>query len=404
MTTATPEAGVAHTVPTARGTNRELFRLITGHVFLHATMAGTRMAAPLLALQAGYSDAAVGFLLSLYALTQVFLSLAAGRFADRHGLKRPFALCVVASVLGGAIACAWPVFPVLCLSALLTGGATGSAVIALQRHVGRAAHTPAQLKQAFSWLAIGPAFSNFVGPFAAGLMIDHAGFRAAFLLMAVLPLATWYFVRQAHELPAPAGRHPAHAGKAWDLWREPDFRRLILVNWFLSSSWDVHTFVVPVLGHERGLSASVIGTILGLFAFAAAAVRVALPLLAARVHEWVLIVGAMVATTIIYAVYPFMHVALTMGLCSVLLGLALGMVQPMVMSMLHQITPEHRHGEAVGMRMMVINASSVAMPILFGAAGALVGIGAVFWTVAATVGLGIRVALRLQDFKDDRTS
>ena len=162
---------------------------------------------------------------------------------------------------------------------------------------------------------------------------------------------------------------------------------------------------MPVLGHERGLSASVIGTILGLFAFAAAAIRVVLPMLAARVREWVLIVGAMMATTLIFAVYPFMHAAVTMGLCSMLLGFALGMVQPMVMSMLHQITPEHRHGEAVGMRMMVINASSVAMPMLFGAAGALVGIGAVFWTVAATVGAGIRVGVAAQaTLKADRKS
>jgi MFS family permease len=166
----------------------------------------------------------------------------------------------------------------------------------------------------------------------------------------------------------------------------------------------VHTFVLPVLGHERGLSASVIGTILGLFAFSAAAIRVVLPMLAARVHEWVLIVVAMVATTLIYAVYPLMHEALTMGICSVLLGFALGMVQPMVMSMLHQITPEHRHGEAVGMRMMVINASSVATPMLFGAAGAVIGIAGVFWVVAATVGGGIRIAWRLKDLKDDRTS
>ncbi len=395
MTTPSPEA------PDQR---RELFRLIVGHVFLHATMAGMRMASPLLALRAGYSEAAVGVLLSLYALMQVFLSLPAGRFADRHGLKRPFAISVVAASLGGALAFAFPVFPVLCLSALLTGGATGTAVIALQRHVGRAAHTPSELKQAFSWLAIGPAFSNFVGPFVAGIVIDHAGFRASFLLMAVLPLVTWYFVRTAHELAPVASHHAARRGRAWDLWREPNFRRLILVNWFLSSAWDVHTFVVPVLGHERGLSASVIGTILGVFAFAAAAIRLALPMLAARVHEWVLIVAAMVVTTLIYAVYPFMYLAISMGICSVLLGFALGMVQPMVMSMLHQITPEHRQGEAVGMRMMVINASSVAMPILFGGAGALVGIGAVFWTVAATVGSGIRIAWRLKDLTVDRTS
>jgi dipeptide/tripeptide permease len=85
----------------------------------------------------------------------------------------------------------------------------------------------------------------------------------------------------------------------------------------------------------------------------------------------------------------------------VLLGLALGCVQPMIMSMLHQITPHHRHGEAVGMRLMVINASSVAMPMLFGAAGSAVGISAVFWTMAAMVGAGSRLALRL---KDDRRS
>jgi hypothetical protein len=68
----------------------------------------------------------------------------------------------------------------------------------------------------------------------------------------------------------------------------------------------------------------------------------------------------------------------------------------MIMSLLHQVTPSHRHGEAVGMRLMVINASSVAMPVLFGAAGSVVGISAVFWTMAAMVGAGSRLALGLR--------
>jgi MFS family permease len=392
---------VTTTTPESPASARELARLITGHIFLHACMAGMRLASPLLALREGYSELAVGVLMSLYALTQVFLSLPAGRFADRHGLKKPIALSVTAATIGAGLAVAFPVFPVLCLAALLTGGATGSAVIALQRHVGRAAAGPEQLKQTFSWLAIGPAFSNFLGPFAAGLVIDHAGYRAAFALMATFPLVCWYWIRTARELPLPEEHRNRPRGRAWDLWREPMFRRLILVNWFLSSAWDVHTFVVPVLGHERQLSASVIGTILGVFAAAAAGIRVLLPFVASRVREWVLIVAAMVATSAIYAVYPFMHLALTMGLCSLLLGVALGMVQPMVMSMLHQITPEHRHGEAVGMRMLVINASSVATPLLFGSFGAVVGVSAVFWTVATSVGLGVRVALGL---RDDRRS
>ncbi|RYF17991.1 MAG: MFS transporter [Comamonadaceae bacterium] len=364
-------------------------------------MAGMRMASPLMALRAGYSEAAVGVLLALFALTQVFLALPAGRFADRHGLKRPVAWSVGAAALGAALAVAWPVFPVLCLSALLTGGATGAAVIALQRHVGRAAHGSTQLKQVFSWLAIGPAFSNFLGPFVAGLVIDHAGFRWAFFVMAVLPLLAWAFIRGVHEAPLPERPAGAARQRAWDLLADPLFRRLLLVNWFLSSAWDVHTFVVPVLGHERGLSASVIGTILGAFAMAAAVVRVLLPVLAARIHEWALVAGAMLACALIYAVYPFMDTAVTMGICSVLLGFALGCVQPMIMSMLHQMTPPHRHGEAVGMRLMVINASSVAMPMLFGAAGTVVGIAAVFWATAAMVGAGSRFAFLL---RADRTS
>jgi MFS family permease len=382
----------------------ELARLILAQICLHACMAGTRMAAPLLALREGYSPAAVGVLLALFALTQVFLALPAGRYADRNGLRKPVSWSVLAAVMGAGAAVAFPVFPVLCLAALLTGGATGAAVISLQRHVGRAASGALELRQVFSWLAIGPAVSNFIGPFTAGLLIDHAGavpgslagYRWAFFLMAVLPLASWFLVQRTRELPPVIAASSGTRPKAWDLLREPMFRRLMLVNWFLSSCWDVHTFVVPVLGFERGISASVIGSILGAFALAAAAVRLAMPMLAAHLKEWKVLAACMLITAVLFGAYPLMRSALAMGICSVLLGLALGMVQPMIMSMLHQMTPEARHGEALGLRLMVINASSVVMPMLFGSAGALVGIAAVFWATGALVGLGSRAAWLLK--------
>ena len=52
-----------------------LARLITGQVCLHACMSGMRLASPLLALREGYSPLAVGFLLALFALMQVFLAV-----------------------------------------------------------------------------------------------------------------------------------------------------------------------------------------------------------------------------------------------------------------------------------------------------------------------------------------
>lgn len=387
--------------------NRELARLIASQVFLHACMAGMRLAAPLLALRQGYSAAAVGMLLALFALSQVFLALPAGRFADRHGLKRPVGLSVLACVTGAGLAVAFPVFPVLCVSALMTGGATGSAVIALQRHVGRAAASTTQLKKLFSLLAIGPAISNFIGPFSAGLLIDHAGttagdltgYRAAFLLMACIPLLSWYWVRKVKELAPVVPPAGALRPKAWDLLADPMFRRLMLINWLMSSSWDVHTLVVPILGHERGLSASVIGTILGAFAIAATVIRLVMPLVADRLQEHVVLCAAFISTAVLFAVYPFMNTAGAMATCSVLLGLALGSVQPMIMSMLHQITPEHRHGEALGLRLMFINGSSVLMPILFGTVGTIVGVGGVFWIVGAVVVAGAKPAWNIRACK-----
>ncbi|KIQ33610.1 MFS transporter [Variovorax paradoxus] len=382
----------------------ELLRVIGAQVCLHATMAGMRLATPLLALQQGYSAAAVGVLIALFALTQVFLALPAGRFADRHGFKRPLWWSVIAASVGAGLVLVFPIFPVMCIAALLTGGSTGATVIALQRHVGRSATNATQLKRVFSWLAIAPAVANFVGPFLAGMLIDHAGrapadmlaFRVCFAAMAFLPVLCWMLARGAYEPPRTAPTPGAAPTRAWDLLREPMFRRLLFVNWLQSSSWDVHAFVLPVLGHDRGISASVIGSILGAFAIAAAAIRVVLPLIASRASERSVILSSTIVTASVFAVYPLLDSALTMGVCSVILGFALGAVQPMVMSMLHQITPHARHGEALGLRLMTINASSVAMPMLFGSLGALIGIAGVFWVVGGVLALGARATWGLK--------
>ena len=379
--------------------NAALLRLILAQVCIHGTMTGMRMATPLLALKEGYSAAAVGMLLALFALTQVFLSLPAGRYADRHGLKRPLIISVVAACSGAGVAVLSPIYPVLCLSALLTGGAAGMALIALQRHVGRMAHNKDELRKVFSWLAIGPAISNFLGPFAAGLLIDYAGgeaasttgFRAAFLLLTLMPLAAWFWARTVQELPALQTESANQKATAWDLVQNRGFRRLLLLNWALSSCWDVHTFVVPILGHERGLPASVIGSILGAFAIAAAVIRLLMPIITRHMAESQVVLGAMVAACALFIAYPFMPGAWSMGACSVLLGVVLGSVQPMVMSMIHQITPPERHGEALGLRMMAINGSSVLMPVLFGSLGTVVGVSALFWAVGALVGVSSRL-------------
>ena len=378
--------------------SRELLRLVAAQVCVHSAMTGARLAAPLLALQLGHSAAQVGVLLALFALSPAVLALPAGRMADRHGLRLPLRLAVAAAMLGTGIAMLWPRFEVMCVMALLTGAAAGTAQITLQRHVGRAAAHPSELKTVFSWIAIAPAMANFLGPLVTGLLIDHAGpqpaheagFRAAFGLLTLLPLACWALARGAPEQPLPPPAPRRDAPSVWDLVSVPMLRRLLAVNWLQAMAWDVHTFVLPILGHERGMSASTIGALLGAFALAAALVRMALPLVADRVPEWRVMYAATLVAACALLAYPLMPGALTMGVCSVVLGVSLGAVQPMVLSLLHQVAPPQRQGEAMALRVMTINFSSFLMPMLFGSIGAVTGVAGLFWLVCSALALGSR--------------
>lgn len=380
--------------------SRTLIALIVGQICLHSCMAGVRLAAPLQALRQGHSAWEVGVLLGLFAVAPILLALPAGRLADRHGYHHPLRVAVALTVGGGLLALlsAWLVqadFVLLCAAATLTGAGSNVGLITIQRTAGRTARDATDMRRVFSWLGVAPALSNVVGPVLAGVLIDLGGFSAAFAAMALLPLASlWWARRVPAETPVPRTAEQRQRS-SWELLHTPGLRRLLLVNWLLSASWDVHTFVVPILGHERGFSASAIGTVLGLFAAAVALIRLLIPMLARSLREAQVLVAAMLATGLVFAAYPFVQSAWMMGVCAVLLGLALGSVQPMIMTTLHQITPHDRHGEAIALRSMTINFSSAVMPLMFGLAGAALGAASLFWVMGALVAAGSLQARRI---------
>jgi MFS family permease len=379
-----------------------LLALIVGQIGLHATMAGVRMAAPLQALRDGHSAWSVGVLLALYAAAPVLLSLPAGRMADRLGYHRPVRIAVALALFGAALALSSTFlsgaskFALLCVSAAFVGSGANVGLIVIQRSAGQAVRDSTERLRMFSWLGIAPSLSNVIGPVAAGFMIDAGGFRAAYALLLMLPLLTWWCARR---IPVEAPRAPRAEGevplRSWDLLAAPGLKRLLCVNWLLSACWDVHAFAVPILGFQRGFSASTIGLILGSFTLSISAVRLLIPLWAHRLHELKVLRGAMIATGVVFALYPMAHSPWLMAGCALLLGLPLGSVQPMIMSTLHQLTPEGRYGEAIAFRSMVMNASSTAMPILFGAAGAALGAASLFWLMGSAVASGSWVARRL---------
>jgi MFS family permease len=383
-------------IRTAEGLgSRTLMALVVGQVGIHAAMAGLRLAAPLQALHEGYSAWSVGLLLALFAAAPVLLAMPSGRLADRHGYHRPMGIAVALSVLGAVCAVGSTLlegplhFGLLCVSAALCGSGTNTGMLAIQRTAGLAARDSTERVRIFSWLGVAPSFANVVGPVALGFMIDWAGFAAAYALMFPLVALTFLSARLVPRMPrASPATTSASSGSAWSLLAAPGMKRLLLSNWLLSACWDVHAFALPIIGHNRGFSASTIGMILGTFTLSVSVIRLVIPALAHRVEETAVIRWGMVGTGAVFALYPLASGPWQMGVCAALLGITLGSTQPMVMSTLHHLTPDNRHGETLAFRSMAINLSSTLLPLLFGAAGVAVGASALFWGVGALVAGG----------------
>lgn len=359
-------------------------------VCIHAAMAATRVTASLLLLHLGYPEWTVGVLLALFAVAPIGLSLWAGRLADRHGLHRPLGIGVAMGCVGALVAVVSQHPVAMAFAALATGGAIAVAAVGIQREAGLMARDASDLKRVFSWVALGPALSNALAPVIVGLLIDHVGFRSGFVFAALLPLVAWVFGRWVPKGLAPGGRQAEEDSRgrprtAWSLLRLPAFRALLLVNLALSACWDAHSFAVPVLGHARTMSASSIGLVLGAFALAATLVRLAITRWADELDEKRALRAAMALATGTCVVYAWLPGVGGMVLGSALLGLALGSVQPMILAMIHQLTPGDRHGQALGLRMLATNAATIVMPVGFGALAVVTGPAGPMWLMGAIV-------------------
>jgi predicted MFS family arabinose efflux permease len=178
------------------------------------------------------------------------------------------------------------------------------------------------------------------------------------------------------------------------LLRDKEMRRIYLISVLLGSAWDLFSFMMPIHGTHLGFSASTIGLILGCFSAATFAIRLAMHWISRHYSEWQVLVAALAVAMICYALLPFMESPLSIILVSASLGLALGSSQPNVLALLHHASPAGRAGEAVGVRVTISNASQVALPLAFGAAGATLGLFAVFWGMGAMIGTGVPLAWR----------
>lgn len=361
---------------------RTLGVLIGLGIVNHVVLGGSRVTVSLDALARGASTFTVGTLVALYALLPMLFAIGAGRVSDRIGVRRPM-LLGSAGLMGGALVPVLvPGLPALFVSAAVVGVSFMTFQISAQKATGGLGG-PAERARNFSLLAMGYSISGFIGPLVAGFAIDQLGFRPTFAILAALPIvSTAVLGRMPLHLPAAdVAQAAGPAGGIMELLRRRTLRRIFAINTLFAMAWDLHTIFVPIYGAKLGLAASQIGAVLSTFAAATFLVRLAMPALMRWRNENEVLTAALLLAGVVYCAFPYATNAWLLASLSFVLGLGLGSGQPMVMSLLHTHAPAGRVGEAVGMRMSLVQTSAVMVPLLFGALGTSLGLTPVFWSV-----------------------
>jgi predicted MFS family arabinose efflux permease len=350
---------------------------------------GSRVAVSLHALQLSANEFAIGVVIALYSLCPMLLSIVIGRFADRTPPHLPV-------ILGSAVMTAAMILPfvspgigMLCVTAFVLGLAHQVFSIPLEAVVGGIDGEKKRARN-YAFITMGWSGANFIGPLVAGFTIDYVGQLEVYLVLSVLTAVPILILLLKRDLfPRTAVAHAAAEarGSVLDLWRIPSVRMTIIAAGVVGSAQDLFQFYLPIYAHSVGLSASAIGTILGLVFAAAFVIRSLLPLLVKRLKEATILIAAMFIAAVAYTLLPFFSSAYALGTIAFLLGLGVGCAQPMTMSLLYVLTPPGRIAESFGLQKTVRNATHLVVPILFGSLGAAFGVTAVFLSNSAILGV-----------------
>ncbi len=229
--------------------------------------------------------------------------------------------------------------------------------------------------------AVGPLLIPAVGgngltPDTTALFILGAGLAGALVLSGLL-------IRNAKS-PTPHTR--SKDGSTRTILRTPGVARAIGTSALIVAAVDLTVVYVPALGVERGLTAGSVGALLAVRAVASMASRLVLGRAAATLGRTRLMSTsiALSAVTFILLAVPLPEWALFVVIA--LLGLGLGIGQPLTMSWVTEQVPPSRRGTALAVRLAGNRLSQIAVPSAVGALGSLASAGAVLGATGVILG------------------
>lgn len=344
--------------------------------FLHfVALHASRPYLSLLAASLGADAVGVGIISSMYSIVQVVCALMIGRLIDRAGQKPPSVLGAACYVLGLAVLLTARSLWLVGFSALLMGFSHG-VILMCGQHV----MTGIDPKQGREHLVGCFAFSNsagaFVGPYLGGAAVDALGVRLGFLAagaVAVLALGASLL------LPNIRCANGGDRAPVISLLRNAQVMKNVVLSGAVYFAADIITTYLSLFGVERGLSVKEVGLVLALNGMAQMVIRPFLGALCRRLSFSRVFYSCLVLGGASMITLGFAKNFLIMASLSVLVGLAIGLANPLTLLTVADGAGAADRSSVLALRVMGNYGAQTLSPLVFGALANLAGLSTVFF-------------------------
>ncbi|MDE1671397.1 MFS transporter [Nocardia gipuzkoensis] len=351
---------------------------------------GSGAAAPMYALRAldlGASAALAGVVVALSGLGMVLTDLPAGRVVASIGERGALAVGSVLGAVGVLAAIVAPNVGVLALGMLLNGAA--GAVWGLARQSYLVAVVPVgDLGRAMSTLAGSMRLGFFGGPFLGAAVVHSLGPNGALWLQLVTTLISGAAMAAIRSPDGSGGVGARHSLSAVVIEHRRTLGTLGLAALLVGAARAARLALLPLWAASIGLSASATSLVFGV----AGAVDVLMSYPAGvwldRYGRRATGVPSMILFALGFGVLPFTSSVLGLGCAAVLLGLANGVSNGLIMTVGADVAPDGQRAEFLGAWRLTHDIGMFAGPVAVGAISALTVLGGAAVALALTAAAG----------------
>ncbi|QDG90239.1 MFS transporter [Pseudarthrobacter sp. NIBRBAC000502770] len=365
--------------------------LLVHSALIQAVTFLVRPAATYRALELDVPGFALGLLAASYAVFPLLLAVPTGGLVDRLGERRLMATGSAVVLSCSAFLLLWGSSIVaLVIGTALLGAGQLACVVGQQAVVANNAAST-RMDSAFGYLTFAASLGQALGPLAISLVGGASirpDTRAIFLLSVVMGLVLFAttFVVPAHVSARRKKAVSAGTGSAVSLLKSPGVARALATSATVLGVVDLTMVYLPALGADRGLTSATVGAMLTVRAVFSMVSRLLLGRVSRRIGRMrLLVVSLALSTAALAAAAVPMPAWLLFGVMAVL-GLGLGIGQPLTMSWLSAQAPTGQRGRALALRLAGNRVGQVVLPSAIGVVAAGLGAGGVFLASAVVVG------------------